>query len=83
MDIFIFQSEQDDLCYGFTTDEAGANQPLELAPWRSPNGAALPRDTDPTAISGSDAILATIKANGYCVVQADDPKIVRPTFRHR
>jgi hypothetical protein len=83
MDFFIFQSEQDDLCYGFTTDEAGANLPLDLAPWRSPDIAALPQDIQLAVISGSDAIVATIKANGYCVVQADDPKIVRPTFRRR
>jgi hypothetical protein len=83
MDIFIFQSGQDDLCYGFSTDEAGANLRLNLAPWRSPNGDALARDIQLAAISDSDALVAILKAHGYSVVQADDPKIVRPTFRRR
>jgi hypothetical protein len=81
MDFFVFQSEKDDLCYGFTVEEAGANLPPELAPWTRPNGATLPQSLIEMVVS--DAAAESLKLDGYHLVQIDPPNVVRVRFGRR
>lgn len=83
MDAFVFQSQKDRRCFGFSTNEAGVNLPREFAPWQRADAVTLPLNVDYVAISGSPAVLAALREDGYYVANAGDEEIIRPIFGRR
>jgi hypothetical protein len=79
---FTFQSEVDSRQFGFASDEAAL--PQALAPWRRAEpDAALPSDVDIGDVDVLLAVAKAIKADGYCVLQADPPNVIRVEFPRR
>jgi hypothetical protein len=78
---YTFQSTVDWRQFGFASD--AASLPQELAPWRP----AWQDDLEPNVdISKPWVLLAVseaISANGYCVIRADPPNVVRVEFPRR
>lgn len=80
MNFFLFQSEKDDRDHGFTVDETGANLPPGLGPWCVPDSASLPWNIRLAGDGCLASVLMALTEDGYYLIQADDPNIIRPTF---
>jgi hypothetical protein len=76
-----FQSTVDSRQFGFAPDAAAL--PQALAPWRPAQPDALAPNVDLGNVPVLLAVAEAVEVNGYCVIQADPPNVVRPEFpRH-
>ncbi|HET6306326.1 MAG TPA: hypothetical protein VFG12_04025 [Rhodopila sp.] len=63
MRIYVYVSQQDPELIGFTSDQAGANLPIELGPWHQEELSGV------VIIDvGDDPIAEAVRHDGYCIV---------------
>jgi hypothetical protein len=80
MQVFFFQSEKDNLHFGFTGDKAGSNLPDNFAPWRPIGGEAVLSTAGIAGVASSDTILAAIERDGYHIARASQTTVTRQTL---
>ena len=68
MPIYVFWPDGDRSTLGFTADQAGANLPPDLAPWRSYGATGLVAGFEAGAFPGVEA---EVEARGFCVVRPE------------
>jgi hypothetical protein len=81
MPVFIFQSEKDNLHFGFTGDKAGSNLPDNFAPWRPVGGEAVLSTAAIAGVASSDTVLEAIERDGYYIARAGQTTVTRQTFQ--